>query len=73
MAQLQPTHKVTYVLSIWSHRKREHPPLWCGSLETASGQRFDFATLAELNRLLCEVGGWAEPADLDLGLEGGEV
>jgi hypothetical protein len=35
--------------------------VWHGSLEMPSGQRFDFSTLAELERLLCELGGWVEP------------
>ena len=34
---------------------------WDGSLETAAAQRVDFSTLAELERLLYEHGGWMDP------------
>jgi hypothetical protein len=53
--------RVSYMISIWSERQRDLPSAWRGSIETAAGQRFTFSTLAELNRLLCELGGWMDP------------
>jgi hypothetical protein len=33
-------------------------PTWRGSLRTIDGQRMNYRTLTELNRLLCELSGW---------------
>jgi len=53
--------KASYVVSIWHEPQPDGLSIWCGYLETAAGQRFDFGTLTELNRLLCELGGWMDP------------
>ena len=53
--------KVSYVISIWHELQHEGMAVWCGHLETAAGQYLNFGTLAELNRLLCELGGWMDP------------
>ncbi len=63
MNSVQPFRSAYYVLSIWSEHRDEHPPAWHGSLQMAGGQRFEFATLAELERLLCELGGWMDPPE----------
>jgi hypothetical protein len=52
---------VSYVVSIWRGQPKDSARLWHGYLETVAGQRFEFATLAELNHLLCELGGWNDP------------
>jgi hypothetical protein len=57
--------KVSYVVSIWHEAEQETTLSWKGNLETAAGQHLNFSTLAELNHLLCELGGWIDPpADL---------
>jgi hypothetical protein len=53
--------KVAYVISIWREAEREASVCWKGDLETAAGQHLNFNTLAELNHLLCELGGWLDP------------
>ncbi len=58
-----PVRRVSYSLSIWSERPPDHSPVWRGLLELEGGQHFDFATLAELERLLCEIGGWMDPPE----------
>ncbi len=64
-------HQVTYTLSIRSIHHQLGPPVFHGTLETVAGQKFEFSTLAELNRLLCEVGGWIDTPTLVN--EGGEA
>ncbi len=53
-------HQVAYILSVRS----EYPPLgsptFHGTLETGTGQKFEFGTLAELNALMCEICGWVD-------------
>ncbi len=63
MNDAQPVHPVSYVLSIWSERQPDLAPVWHGVLQLTGGQRFDFTTLAELERLLSELGGWMDPPD----------
>ena len=53
--------RVSYVLSLGAERSGDTAPRWHGSLQTAAGQRFEFSTLAELEHLLCELGGWIDP------------
>lgn len=55
--------KVSYVLSIWAEHQAEGQASWHGALETTGGQHFSFVTLAELERLLCELGGWVDPPE----------
>jgi len=51
-----------YVVSIWAEQQAHQPPAWRGTLETADGTRLHFASLADLNRLLSQLTGWADPA-----------
>jgi hypothetical protein len=61
MNVLPTTRKVSYVISIWREAEHESEFHWKGDLETAAGQHLNFASLAELNHLLCELGGWIDP------------
>ena len=61
MNSLLPMRKVVYVICIWHEPQHDQATFWRGYLETAAGQRLEFDTLAELNRLLCELGGWIDP------------
>jgi hypothetical protein len=53
-------HQVTYIISIRSEYQQLGSPLFRGTLEIVTGQKFEFGTLAELNGLLCEIGGWID-------------
>jgi hypothetical protein len=55
------TRKVSYVVSIWREAEPESKIFWRGELETVAGQHLNFTSLAELNHLLCELGGWIDP------------
>jgi hypothetical protein len=61
MNSLPASRKVSYVLSIWREADQDSVLCWKGDLETASGQHLHFTSLAELNHLLCELGGWIDP------------
>ena len=61
MNSLSATRKVSYVVSIWREAEQESALCWKGDLETAAGQHLNFNSLAELNQLLCELGGWIDP------------
>jgi len=61
MNSLPTTRKVSYVVSIWREAEQESVFCWKGDLKTAAGQHLNFASLAELNHLLCELGGWIDP------------
>ncbi len=61
MNNAQPVHPVSYVLTIWSERHADLPTVWQGLIQMRGGQHFHFATLAELERLLSEIGGWTDP------------
>ncbi len=52
--------RTLYRLSIWNEGGDEGR-VWHGFVETAAEQRMYFDTLAELNQLLCELGGWMDP------------
>ncbi len=54
------SRRTIYLLAIWNEG-RDEARVWHGYIETAAEQRMYFGTLAELNRLLCELGGWMEP------------
>ncbi len=59
-------HQVSYVISIRSEYRPSRSPVFHGTLETVAGQKFEFKTLAELNSLLCEIGGWIDgPAQIN--------
>jgi hypothetical protein len=62
MNSLPAPRKVSYIISIWREAEHEIGPSWKGDLETAAGQHLDFTSLAELNHLLCELGGWIDPS-----------
>lgn len=69
-----PLRQVTYVICIWREPQHDGAFVWRGALETKAGQRFEFARLAELEYLLCEVGGWIDPdIVLQQGDDGGPV
>jgi hypothetical protein len=61
MNSLPASRKVSYVLSIWREADQKSVLCWKGDLETAAGQHLHFTSLAELNHLLCELGGWIDP------------
>jgi len=61
MNSLPAPRRVSYVVSIWREAEQESAPSWQGDLETAAGQHLNFISLAELNHLLCELGGWIDP------------
>jgi hypothetical protein len=61
MNSLPTSRKVSYVLSIWREADQKAVLCWKGDLETAAGQHLHFTSLAELNHLLCELGGWIDP------------
>jgi hypothetical protein len=61
MNSLSTPRKVSYVISIWREAGQESGLCWKGDLETAAGQYLNFTSLAELNHLLCELGGWIDP------------
>ncbi len=64
-------HQVAYIISIRSEHTRLGPRVFRGTLQVVAGQQFEFTTLAELNNLLCEVGGWIDmPPEAD---EEGEI
>lgn len=51
----------SYLVSIWSERAADGTTIWHGVLVTSAGQRLPFATLAQLDRWLCELLGWQDP------------
>ncbi len=57
-------HQVLYIISIRSEYQHSGSPTFRGTLETIAGQTFEFKTLAELNSLLCEIGGWIDTPPL---------
>lgn len=61
MNTLPTTRKVSYVISIWREARQDSAFAWKGELETAAGQHLNFTSLAELNHLLGELGGWVDP------------
>ena len=58
---LQPSRRASFILSIWSESQPNAQAAWRGYLETPSGKRAYFDLLAELSRLLQDVGGWHDP------------
>lgn len=65
------SHQVTYIISIRSEHQQPGSPVFRGSLEIVAGQKFEFGTLAELNGLLCEIGGWIDkpPSAKEVSME----
>lgn len=61
MNSLSTPRKVSYVISIWREAGPGSGVCWKGHLETVAGQHLNFTSLAELNHLLCELGGWIDP------------
>lgn len=64
MKNSSAVHQVSYIISIRSEYQHLGSPTFRGTLETAAGQKFEFNTLAELNGLLCEMGGWIDTPPL---------
>lgn len=60
--------RAAFILTIWAETVPADAPTWRGYLEGGDGQRRYFASLAGLNQLLIEVGGW-----VDLPLSTGHV
>ena len=56
-----PTRRASFILSIWSESQPDAQAAWRGYLETPSGKRAYFDLLAELSRLLQDLGGWHDP------------
>lgn len=54
--------RAAFILTIWAETVPAEAAAWRGYLENANGQRHYFASLAGLNRLLIESGGWEDPA-----------
>lgn len=66
MNEQSTRRSMTFLLSVWKEAQGDILTLWHGSLKTAAGQAWTFETLAELEILLCEIGGWMDPpADKD--------
>jgi hypothetical protein len=61
MNSLPSPRRVCYVVSIWREAEQASALRWKGDRETAAGQHLNFTSLAELNHLLCELGGWIAP------------
>ena len=56
-----PSHRRTsFVVVIWPVSQAA-PSHWRGAVETATGTRFYFQSLNDLNRIVRELGGWEEP------------
>jgi hypothetical protein len=53
--------RLTWTLSVWVNHSDRDAQEWAGVLESAGGQRWDFGSLDELDRLICELGGWIDP------------
>ncbi len=58
-------YQLTWTMTIWVEDPGHHPQTWAGLVRTAAGQQWEFRSLGELERLLCELGGWTDPPDLD--------
>jgi hypothetical protein len=58
---LAPRRPASFLISLWQENAQGGFSWWRGTLVTASEQRLHFSSLAELNRLLCELSGWQDP------------
>jgi hypothetical protein len=50
-----PTRRetVTYIVRIWAEYLHEHPPRWCGEIETIdSGKKKHFSELSQMTNLI---------------------
>ena len=54
-------HRAASILTIWADAMASPAQAWRGYLESGDGRRQYFRTLADLNRLLVEGGGWVDP------------
>jgi len=57
-----PRPPSSYLVSFWVDYSADGVAVWHGVLVTAASQRLHFSTLAQLNRWLCELAGWQDPA-----------
>lgn len=64
--QMTSPRRVSYIISIWAEPRPGASPVWRGVLETPDGHRAYFHRLADLNRLLGTMGGWADPPEADV-------
>ncbi len=53
--------RLTWSITIWVRDPNRHPQQWAGLLGFSNGQRWPFRSLAELDHLLYELGGWIDP------------
>jgi hypothetical protein len=56
--------RVAFILTLWAEDSPGAPRIWRGYLEAATGQRHYFRQLTDLNRLIQETSGWADPANV---------
>lgn len=68
-----PRRSVSFLISLWLDHPDNGLPLRRGVLVTAADQRLHFSSLAELNRLLCELAGWQDPSPGALSGDGGTL
>ncbi|MBV6396459.1 MAG: hypothetical protein HFACDABA_02057 [Anaerolineales bacterium] len=59
MNAISPT-RASFVIVIWPE-SHDETLQWRGTVEAASGARFYFHTLTDLNRIVRELGGWQDP------------
>lgn len=60
--------RLTWTLSVWVKHPDCDTQEWAGLLQSTSGQRWGFRSLVELDRLICELGGWIDPSASDYSL-----
>lgn len=60
MSNLPQPSRTSFILSIWVELQSHASPIWRGYLETTTGRRAYFDSLAELNHLLHSLGGWRD-------------
>ena len=49
-----------FILLIWPELQSDFPPVWRGMLEDLAGEKCYFDSLAQLQQLIGERGGWVE-------------
>jgi hypothetical protein len=59
---IPPPHQ-SFLLSLWAEVEDGNLWVWRGVFQGADGKKLYFHTLADLNRLLRERGGWRDPSD----------
>ena len=59
MLEMPSNRRTSFVVVIWPISQAA-PLQWRGTVETATGARFYFQSLNNLNRIVRELGGWEE-------------